>query len=173
MTAHSQGSYSWPAGLSPPSFRSALAQCHRESEGTCIGDEGTTPGLVGCSVKEEGTEREDRGKVGRGDMYISLLAVANSHPSPQPMFTTSLPSLVSVHFSACGRKYLLANKYKEMAYKYTTVNVLKLLSSQYYYTVVLQKNARGQCTLHAHQTGIWMLFLLVLQHSSRRECLCL
>jgi len=114
-------------------------------------------------------EREDRGKVGRGYMYITLLAVANSQPTT---YVLPPPSLVSIHLLACGRKYLLADNYKEMGYKYTTVNVSKLLSLQYY-TIVLQKSSRGQCTLHAHQTGRWMLFLLVFQHSSRRECLCL
>ena len=69
MTAPSQGSWCWPAGHSSPSSRSVQSQHHRESEGTCTGDEGTTPGLVGCPVeeeegvdKEEGGDREERGK---------------------------------------------------------------------------------------------------------------
>ena len=69
VTAPSQGSCCWPAGLWSPSAHSVQSQHHRESEGTCIGDEGTTPGLVGCPVeeeeggdKEEGGHREERGK---------------------------------------------------------------------------------------------------------------
>ena len=65
-TVFSQGMWSQPAVRVGPLSRSALAQCRRQSEGTCSVAEGTTPGLAACSVggsgeKENGMiERENR-----------------------------------------------------------------------------------------------------------------
>ena len=49
-TVFSQGMWSQPAVRVGPLSRSALAQCHQQNEGTCSVAEGTTPGLVACSV---------------------------------------------------------------------------------------------------------------------------
>ena len=65
-TVFSQGMWSQPAVRVGPLSRSALAQCHQQSEGTCSVAEGTIPGLAACSFGESGKkenrmiERENR-----------------------------------------------------------------------------------------------------------------